>query len=173
MDFPEFLVITDRKQAEDALKVSEERYRTLVENTSDIVFRLDDTGHITFVDPAVLRITGYEEKEIVGKHYPAFIRPDMQEEAMKFFGRQFVKGIPNTYSEYPVIVKDGREIWLGQNTQLIFHYGKVVAFQAVARNITERKEMEALLKESERRYRELSIVDDLTQQQFPAFLLSA
>jgi diguanylate cyclase (GGDEF)-like protein/PAS domain S-box-containing protein len=155
--------ITERKQAEKALRESEERYRTLVENASDIVFRLDDTGHITFVNPAALRIIGYQEKEIIGRHYPTFIRPDMQEDAMKFFGRQFVKGIPNTYSEYPVVVKDGREIWLGQNTQLIFQDSKVVAFQAMARDITERKEMEALLRESENRYRELSVVDDLTQ----------
>jgi len=154
--------ITDRKQAEEALRESEERYRTLVENASDMVFRLDNTGHITFVNPAALRIMGYEEKEIIGRHYPTFIRSDMQEEAMKFFGRQFVKGIPNTYSEYPVIVKDGREIWLGQNTQLIFQDSKVVAFQAVARDITERKRIGEALQDSENRYRELSIVDDLT-----------
>jgi diguanylate cyclase (GGDEF)-like protein/PAS domain S-box-containing protein len=155
--------ISDRRQAEKALRESEERYRTLVENASDIVFRTDDTGHFTFVNPAVLRITGYEEREMIGRHYLTVIRPDMREEAMRFFGRQFVKRIPNTYSEYPVIVKDGREIWIGQNTQLIFQDGEVVALQAVARDITERKEMEALLKESENRYRELSIVDGLTQ----------
>jgi diguanylate cyclase (GGDEF)-like protein/PAS domain S-box-containing protein len=134
--------ITERKRAEEALRESEERYRALVENASDIVFRTDDTGHMTFFNPAALRITGYEEKEIIGRHYPTLIRPDMRDEAMKFFGLQFVKGTPNTYSEYPVIVKDGREIWLGQNTQLISHDGKVVAFQAVARDITDRKRSE-------------------------------
>jgi len=154
---------TERKQAEEAVRESEERYRTLVENASDIVFRLDDTGHINFVNPAALRIMGYEEKEMIGRHYPTFIRSDMQVDAMKFFGRQFVKRIPNTYSEYPVIVKDGREIWLGQNTQLICQDDKVVAFQAVARDITERKRIGEALQDSENRYRELSIVDDLTQ----------
>ncbi|MFO7665097.1 MAG: GGDEF domain-containing protein, partial [Desulfobacterales bacterium] len=143
------------KRSEEALRESEERYRTLVENASDIVFRLDNTGHITFFNPAALRIMGYEEKEIIGRHYPTFIRSDMQEEAMNFFGRQFMKGIPNTYSEYPVIVKDGHEIWLGQNTQLIFRDGKVVAFQAVARDITERKRMEEKILA-------LSVTDQLT-----------
>jgi PAS domain-containing protein len=64
-----------RKRVEEALRKSEERYRTLVEYATDIVFRTDDTGHFTLVNPAVLRITGYEEKEIIGKHYPTLIRP--------------------------------------------------------------------------------------------------
>jgi diguanylate cyclase (GGDEF)-like protein/PAS domain S-box-containing protein len=154
---------TERKRAEEALRKSEERYRTLVEKASDIVLRTDDTGHFTFVNPAALRIMGYEEKELIGRDYLTLYRPDMREEAMKFFGLQFVKGIPNTYSEYPFIVKDGREIWLGQNIQLIVEDGHVVGFQAVARDITARRRMEEALRDSEKRYRELSIVDDLTQ----------
>ncbi len=137
-----------RRLVEKALLDSEERYRTLVENASELIFELDDTGHLTFVNPAALRVMGYEEKDLIGKHYATMIRPDMYEEALKFFGRQFVKGIENTYSEYPVIVKDGREIWLGQNTRLIFKDGKVVAFQAVARDITERKHQEKQLQDT-------------------------
>lgn len=157
--------ITQRELVERELRESEEQYRTLVENANDIVFRLDETGHITFVNPAALRIMGYEENEIIGRHYPTFIRTDMQEEAVKFFGRQFVKGIPNTYSEYPVIVKDGREIWLGQSTQLIFHDGKVVAFQAVARDMTDRKQAEEELRRnrdvSERLAQEMAILAEI------------
>jgi diguanylate cyclase (GGDEF)-like protein/PAS domain S-box-containing protein len=155
--------ITERKRMEDLLRKSEEQYRTLVENASDILFRLDGTGHITMVNAAAIRVTGYGEKELIGKHYLTLIRPEMQEEAMKFFGRQFVKKIANTYSEFQIVRNDGCDIWLGQNTQLIFQEGKVVAFQAMARDITERKKMEARLKDSENRYRELSIVDELTQ----------
>ncbi|KAF0158522.1 MAG: Diguanylate cyclase/phosphodiesterase with pas/pac sensor(S) [Syntrophaceae bacterium] len=155
--------ITDRKQATEALLESEKRYRALVENASDLVFRLDAAGHFTFVNPVARRIVGYGEKELIGKHYATLIRSDMREEAMKFFGRQFVKGIPNTYSEYPIILKDGREIWVGQNVQLLFQDGKGIAFQAVARDITERRQAEEALRESEKRYQALSIVDELTQ----------
>ena len=147
--------ITDRKRAEEALQRSEERYRTLVENASDIVFRTDDTGHFTFINPATLRITGYEEKEMIGKHCSTLIRPDMLDETVKFFGRQLVKGIQNTYLEYSIITKDGHEIWLGQNTQLIAEDGHVVGFQAVARDIMDSKRTEAEILA-------LSITDHLT-----------
>jgi diguanylate cyclase (GGDEF)-like protein/PAS domain S-box-containing protein len=155
--------ITGHKQAEEALRETKERYRALVENASDIVFRTDDNGHFTFVNASAIRITGYEEEELIGKHYPTLIHPDMRDEAIKFFGRQFVKGLQNTYSEYPIIMKDGHEVWLGQNTQLIVEDGNVTGFQAVSRDITERKRLEKELRDSEERYRELSIIDDLTQ----------
>ena len=136
-----------RKRTGEALRVSEERYRTLVENATDLVFRTDDIGRLTFVNPAMLRITGYEEKEIIGQQYTILIHPDMRDDAMKFFGRQFVKRIQNTYSEYPMLTKDGREVWFGQNTQLIVQDNHVTGFQVVARDITERKRAEAKLRQ--------------------------
>jgi len=155
--------ITERKQAEEALQESENRYRTLVENASDMVYRTDENGYFTFVNPAALRITEYKEEEIIGIHYTTWIRPDMRDNAIKFFGRQFVKGIQNTYSEYPILTKEGQEVWIGQNTQLIVEDGHVVGFQAVSRDITDRKRIMEALQDSENRYRELSIIDDLTQ----------
>ncbi|MCX5821671.1 MAG: PAS domain S-box protein [Deltaproteobacteria bacterium] len=155
--------ITASKQAEKALRESEDRYRTLVESASDVVCRMDDTGHFTFINPAMIRITGYAEDEIIGKQYLTLLRPDMRDDAMKFFGRQFVKRLQNVYSEYPIITKEGHEVWLGQNTQLIVENGHVIGFQAVSRDITDRKQIEKELRDSEERYRELSIVDGLTQ----------
>jgi diguanylate cyclase (GGDEF)-like protein/PAS domain S-box-containing protein len=155
--------LAERKRAEEALRESEERYRALVDNASDIIFKTDNTGHFTFVNPAGIRIVGYEEEEVIGRHYPTLIRSDMREEAIRFFSIQFVKGLENTYSEYPVITKEGDEIWLGQNTKLIVQDGHVEGFQSMARDITALKRVEEALKDSEQRYRELSIVDDLTQ----------
>lgn len=131
------------KKDAEALRESEARYRALVQNASDFVYQMDDTGHFTFVNLSGLRITGYEETEIIGKNYAALIRPDMRDEAIRFFGRQFVKQIHNTYSEYPILTKEGDEVWLGQNTQLMMKDGRVIGFQAVSRDITDRKRIEA------------------------------
>jgi len=154
--------ITEIKQAEEALRESEERYRTLVENASDIVFRTDDMGHFTFVNPAVLRITGYTEQEIIGKYYKLLIRPDMLDEVVNGLAQQLANRVQNVYYEYPIVTKESHEIWLGQNTQLIVEDGRVTGFQAIARDISERKLMEEKLRDSEKRYHDLSIIDDRT-----------
>jgi diguanylate cyclase (GGDEF)-like protein/PAS domain S-box-containing protein len=155
--------IEKHELAEIALRESEERYRALVENASDMVYRIDKKGYCIFANVSTIRITGYNEDEIIGKHFLDLVRSDMREEAADFFRIQIKDGIKNTYSEYPVIKKDGTEIWLGQNTQLIIDDGKVAGLQAVSRDITERRRLEKDLKESEERYRELSIIDDLTR----------
>ncbi len=145
-----------RKRVEETLRESEEKYRTLVENASDIVFRTDENGNFIFVNSAVSRITGYTAEELIGKRYTIIMRPDMGDASIKFYGRQFVKRLQNTYAEYPVITKEGHELWFGQNAQLIVKDGHVSGFQVVARDITDRKQVEEALKESSGRYKELS-----------------
>ncbi len=147
--------IAEREQAEEALRESEERYRTLVEQASEIIIRTDGNGNITFVNPAGFLVTGYEEKELVGKQYLDFIHPDEREAVDRFFGRQFVKKLYNTYFEYPLRTKQGNKVWIGQNTQLILKEGCAAGFQAVARDLTAHKKMEAEILA-------LSITDQLT-----------
>ena len=59
--------------------------------------------------------------------------------------RQREKRIPNTYLEFPVLTKQGHEMWIGQNTQLLEKDGNVIGFQSVARDITDRKKAEDAL----------------------------
>ncbi len=147
--------ITERKQADEALRKSEERYRTLVENASDIVFKTDDTGHFTFVNPSVLKVTGYRKEEIIGKHYRKLIHPDMLGEVMKLFLNQLENMVQNAYYEFRILTKDGHEVWIGENTQLIMEDDNVIGFQAVARDITARKRIEETLRQSEEKYRNI------------------
>jgi len=134
--------ITERKQTEERLQKSEERYRTLVENASDLVFRADVTGHLTFVNSAVLRVLGYGKEEIVGKHYRKLIHPDMLDEVIKLFVSQLENQVQNAYYEFRTLTKDGHDLWFGQNTALVVEDGHVTGFQAIARDITELKQAE-------------------------------
>ncbi|PYS47118.1 MAG: hypothetical protein DMF68_16910 [Acidobacteria bacterium] len=147
--------ITRRRKAEEALRESEERYKYLIEHADEIIYRTDTSGHLLFVNPTSTKVLKFTEDELIGRHYLELIKPEFRETAEKFFGRQLVKKIPNTYLEIPIITKDGREIWIGQNTQLVMERKGVVGFQAVARDITERRHtLEEL--------QSLSLTDDLT-----------
>jgi PAS domain S-box-containing protein len=145
--------ITKQRRSEEELRKSDEQYRALVENASDIVFRTDATGRFTFVNPVALRITGYREEEVLGRHFRKLIRPDMRDEVFKLLVGQFESRSQNTYHEFPMPTKGGREIWLGQNTQLIIEDGQIKGFQAVARDITSQKQLEQKLKSSEENFR--------------------
>jgi diguanylate cyclase (GGDEF)-like protein/PAS domain S-box-containing protein len=157
------LLYADLKKTEELLEKSEELYRTFVKNASDIILKTDDKGFLTFVNPAALRVIGYEEGELIGVNYLEIVRPDKREETARVLGRQFVKKIENAYIEIPITARDGSEVWLGQNVQLLFEEDRVVGFQAVSRDVTDRRRVEEALRESEEKYRELSIVDGLTQ----------
>jgi len=147
--------ITERKQADAAIRESEERYRLLVTQATDLIYRTDATGHVTFVNPTAMRLMGYAEPECLGRRFDEFIRPDFRAQAERFYGHQFVRKTPTTYFEFPARTKDGLEIWFGQNVQLMQQDGRVAGFSAVARDITERKRIEQALQESEGRLRSL------------------
>ncbi len=145
--------IAERKQAEEALRESEQRYRQVVDNANDIIFLTDASGCFTMVNQVCLRITGFDEEEVIGLSYMDLIHPDYREEVERFYGRQFTKKIPDTYYECPIVNKTGEMIWLGQNVRIIVEGGEVVGFSSICRDITERKQAEDALKESEEKYR--------------------
>ncbi len=147
--------IKKRRRAEEALRESEERSKYLIEHANELIYRTDDRGNLMFVNPTCVELLGFSEEELVGRHYLSLVKEEAREATEKFYVRQLIKKIPNAYQEIPVITKDGREIWLGQNSQLVLEQGRVVGFQAIARDITERKRT---IEELE----SLSLTDDLT-----------
>ena len=146
------LDVTARTQAEEARRASEDRYRTLVEQAGDIIYRTDAAGRFIYCNPTSLRVLGYLPEELLGRHYLEIVLPQCRSQAERFYGRQFVRKTPRTVYEVPVATKDGREVWLGQHTQLLLEGGVVSGFQVVARDITERKGVEQALRESEERF---------------------
>jgi two-component system cell cycle sensor histidine kinase/response regulator CckA len=143
--------IVERKQMEAALRESEKRYRELVENANDIIYLTDADGYFILFNAVGLKITGYSQEEIVRKHYLDMIHPDYRKEVERFYGLQFVKRIPDTYHEVPIVTHEGKTVWIGQNVQLIMEGDTIAGFQAICRDITDRKRAEEELRESEER----------------------
>jgi len=140
--------ITDRRRAQEELRETRERYRQLVENASDIIYRCDAHGHFTYVNPTVRKVLGYTEPELIGKHYLDLVAPDHREVVEAFYVLQFRTKTSNTYYEFPVLAKDRTVVWMGQNVQTIRTGEWILGFQAVARDISERKRMEIELAEA-------------------------
>lgn len=134
--------IAERKRTEEALGESEKKYRLLVENSNDIILAMDTQGCFTYVNSVAERETGYAKSELIGKHYFILIRPDFRDKMQAHYIQQIRGGMPSTYYEFPGITKDGQEKWLGQNVQILFENGKPIGFQAIARDISKRKEAE-------------------------------
>jgi two-component system, sensor histidine kinase and response regulator len=134
--------ITARRETEEALRTSREAYRYLVENATDIMYSCDPSGRFTYVNPTVRTVIGYSEQDILKKHFLDIIDPEYCPRVEAFYRRQFQARAPNTYYEFPAITPTGERVWIGQNVQTLMRGGRIIGFQAVARDISERKKME-------------------------------
>jgi PAS domain S-box-containing protein len=134
---------------------SDAHFRRLIEDAQDIIYNCDLRGRFTYVNPTAVRLMKYEAAELIGRRYLSLIHPDHQARAKQWYLRQFEAGTPNSYFEFPAVTRDGEMLWVGQHVQLIYEGERLAGFQAIARDISERKHAEARLHRSEARYRSL------------------
>src|SRR5688572_15510348 len=120
-----------------AVERTERRYRDLVDNASDMIYRTDPFGRFTFVNPVATRILGFDEGELLSMKYFELMRPDWVPRAMGFYEKA-AKTRESTYLEFPVRKKDGQEIWVGQHVRPIITGARIEGFQGMARDITDR-----------------------------------
>jgi PAS domain S-box-containing protein len=134
-----------------ALKESEMRYRQIVENATDIIYRVDGNGMYSYTNQTALTRLGYTKEEMLERHYLDLVHPDWKEEVANFYRNCRDNNQINSYFEFPILTKSGEAIWLAQNVQFIRKGDKIVEATAVARDSTKRKLAEVALKTSESR----------------------
>ena len=152
--------ITERKLAELARQNSEKLYREMVENASDIIYSVDLNGKFTHSNEAGIQAIGYSLDELRQRSYLDVILPEYRRKVQTTYFRQYLEKQPTTDVEFPFLTKSGEVCWFSQNASPIMENGSIVGFHVIARDITERKQMEEQLQRSEARYR--AIVEDQT-----------
>jgi two-component system NtrC family sensor kinase len=138
--------ITERKQAEEALRQSEERYRAILEKMEDSYFEVDLAGNLTFVNSSACRHLGYSREELIRMNYKEFTAEDYIEFVFRVFNGVYRTGTPNKGFPWKIIRKDGSPGFIDVSvTPLRNDKGKIIGFSGVGRDITERRKIEEQL----------------------------
>ena len=157
--------IAERVRTEVAMRLSEAKYRQLVESASSVIMRMDTAGRITFMNEFGLRFFGWSGDEIIGRHAVGAITP--QEEST---GRNLQSTMndllarPEEYEshENENMRRDGTRVWVSWTNQVISDAsGRIVEILSIGNDITDRKRAEEELKKSESRHR--AILEDQTE----------
>jgi PAS domain S-box-containing protein len=143
--------ITDHKLAEAALRASEDRYRNLIENTNDLVQSVGPDGHFLFTNRAWRETLGYSREEVKKLKLADIIHPDHQEACLERF-RCVIAGGTAEKIEARFLTKDGQEIVLEGSAYCRFIDGQPAYTQSIFRDVTERRRMEAALRQSEEKF---------------------
>jgi len=149
-----FRDITERRRAEEAIRESEARYRNLFDNANDSILTFTLEGVLTSVNRAYERLTGWTRDELIGLSWDVLIAP-IDRERMADRTRRALAGekLPSQF-EVRTLCKDGRVVPLEGRTRMQRDLeGRPTGFQGIYRDITERKQAEEALRESEERYR--------------------
>ena len=172
-----FSDITARKQAEETLRDSEERFRTLVELAPDIIYRLDEKGRILFISPAVRQL-GYQPEDLVGRKFEEIVYPEDRQQGPHTFvehriGERAMKNLEIRLTTKEGALRDysfnfltfslySRGVWDVTDDQIMLPEKKFLCTQGIARDISDRKraqealtEQSEILRRSEARFRVL------------------
>jgi PAS domain S-box-containing protein len=141
--------ISGRKQIEDDLRVSEERFRNILETIEDGYYEVDLKGSFIFFNPALPRIYRYAPDELMGLNYRHYMDSENAEAVFRVFNQVFRTGVPAHDIEWKVICNDGERLFIQASASLIKDLkGNNTGFRGIVRDITSRKQAELDLQKS-------------------------
>jgi PAS domain S-box-containing protein len=135
--------IVERVRAEEALRESEEKYRTILQSIEEGYYEVDLAGNLTFFNESLRRHLGYSREELMGMNNRQFTSKETAKRVYETFNMVFKTGKAATACDWEMIAKDGSKKFVELSVSLIQDSkGEPMGFRGVARDITERKEAE-------------------------------
>jgi len=157
--------VTNRKKMEETIRQSEERYRTILDEMADAYYEVDLAGNFTFVNDAICRHLGYSREELIGISFRGQIAKDDIETVYKTFSKIYSTGKPERDIFYKILRKDGTPGFAeNRGFPLQNQKGEIIGFRGIGREVTERRQMEEALRQSEERYR--TIIKEMEEWYF-------
>jgi|GEM_PF-875341 len=133
----------EREHMNAALQKSEQRFRDLVENMTEVYYVCDNTGRIVYGSPNLFSSTGYSREELLGHSYVRMIAREDRRRIVDFYRERTRNGSVDTVCEFRARRKDGSTVWVEQSTRIIRKEdGSVIEYRNVARDTTKRKRAE-------------------------------
>jgi PAS domain S-box-containing protein len=135
--------ITSRVQAENALRRSEEKYRSILENIEEGYFELDLDGNLIFFNNSLCNVTGHSREELLGVNYKQYSSQESAEKMLGVFKQITRTGRPVVLADLDIILKDGRVITVDLSaTPIKTAEDQIVGFRGLMRDVSERKQSE-------------------------------
>ena len=164
--------VTERKQleiqkeaAQKSLRESEEKYRTILEKMEEGLFELDLKGNITFVNDAECRKLGYSREELTGMNYRQFQDENTAKKTRQIFSEVYKKEEPIQLLDVEIIRKNGSKAFNEISVSLLKDkQGKATGFRGISRDVTVRRQMEEMIRQSEEKYR--TIINEVDEWYF-------
>jgi diguanylate cyclase (GGDEF)-like protein/PAS domain S-box-containing protein len=157
--------INERKRLEQALVRSEERALNILQRMQDSYYEVDLDGNFTFINEATSRDLLYTREELIGSGYNKIMSEEEARRVFAVFHQVFLTGEPNPGFAHKVIKKDGTTGYAESSISLLRNEsGNPVGFNSVSRDVTQRKQLEMLLQQSEERYR--TILEEMQDSYF-------
>ncbi len=142
--------ISERKLAEEALRESEEKYRTILESIEDGYYEVDIAGKLTFFNDSLCKILGYSKDELMGMNNRQYTDKETAKKVYQIFNKVYTTGIPEKGFHWPIIRrKDGMKVAVEASASLIRNVkDEPIGFRGIVRDISEKRRLEAQLQQA-------------------------
>jgi len=144
--------LTKVKQAEEALRESEEKYRNILESMEEGYYEVNLAGNFTFFNDAMCRIRGYTRDELMGMNNREYMDAETAKKVYKVYNEVYRNGRPVKGYEWKIMRRDGEERHVEVSVALIKNLeDKPIGFRGIVRDVTQRKQAEEAVKASQQR----------------------